>query len=219
MGGNSTKPSTGGAGKTDIADAIGDVEVTYVGREGSPKIQLKQLWADGPVVLVLFRRFGCSLCQMGAANINSLAPHFADKGYKIVGISTSMLGIKPFTEQGIFSRGEILLDPSKRTFDLLKLPTVGITTRFTAAMKALWKKAEDLGYGNNHRGDLTLLGAHFIIGKGGVTQYAHFQLPFDMEPDVDAMTAAAGLTKPPGGWITYPSAATITHGNYNFKAA
>lgn len=188
----------------DVPKRIANIEVSKM-PEGTPTL-CGSLWADQPVLLCMFRRWGCGICKMSAANISAAAPMLAQKNVKIVGFGVEALGFDEFFK-GRYFTGDLYVDAACKTYAALELRKNswrnfwGI---FGGNVMDFFNLSQKKGYENNLKGNLNQLGGTFLIMPDGSVPYAHFQSKESFEPDLLKILEVLGLI-PETDFELYPS--------------
>ena len=175
------------------------------------RVKCAALWAQQPVLLCMFRRWGCGICRMSAANISASKSLLATKNVKIVGFGVETFGFEDFEKGGYFD-GDLFVDVDAKAYAALELRKNswrnfwGI---FGGNIMSLFKFSQKKGYENNLKGNLNQLGGTFLIMPDGTVPYAHYQSKDSFEPDLLKIMEVLGIT-PPKDYELYPSYATCT---------
>ena len=180
----------------EIAKKLEDVMVTRYRDRG--QVRLGDLWKDQGVLLCMFRRWGCAMCRISAVNLSGLHPILDQHNFALIGIGVEELGIDEFIAEQFFS-GELHVDAARKTYTALDCKTNSwrnLWGLFDGILKFL-KFAEDKGYKNVLKGNMSQMGGTFLIGKGGKTLYEHFQTATSFEPDLKKIVEALGVELPP----------------------
>ena len=189
----------------NIAPHINDISIMHM--PDRKEVTCRSLWTkdasgvghDGPVLFILFRRFGCGLCQMLAMNFTALKPYFDAKNVKMVGVGVEEAGYINFVEKEYFKGGELYVDKKHLTYNALKTNRYGISnlwglTGGSEIMK-LYKISDKNGYSNDMKGDWNIHGGIFVVGAGGEkTLFSHLQDKTAMEPDMRKLMQSIGYT-------------------------
>ena len=187
----------------NIAATINDIPIKRM--SDRKEVPCRSIWSrdagghDGPVLFILFRRFGCSLCQMTAMNFSALKPFFDAKNVKMVGVGVEEAGYDNFVERGFFMGNELYVDKKHLTYNALKTTRYGIANLFgftgDSEIKKLFDIAAKNGYETDLRGDWSTYGGFFIIGpNGNKTLFSHLQDKTAMEPDMRKLMQSIGYT-------------------------
>jgi len=140
---------------------------------------------------------------MGAAALSKLKPYLATQNVRLIGIGADREGFDDFVRGGFFKNGDALyLDPTRKIYRALGLAEngccngcFGIFGSRSQISKYL-SMSQKKGFINNLRGDMTLMGGHFALQRGGEQAYAHYQTTEDMEPNHRQMCQSLGVTLP-----------------------
>ena len=196
----------------EIPNRIGKLFVTKM-----PEVevtQIQSLWAEQPVLLCMFRRWGCGICRMSAANISAIEPLLAEKNVRLVGFGVETLGFEEFFETRFFV-GELFVDEDKGAYKALELRQNSwrnLWGLLGGEIMKFFKLSQSKGFENNLKGDTNQLGGTFLIMPDGTVPYAHFQSKESFEPDLSAILQVLGVALPQE-WDLYPSYETCTKKN------
>jgi peroxiredoxin len=191
----------------DISKRLAKILVTKM-PDGTP-VTCGSLWANQPVLLCMFRRWGCGICRMSAANISAAAPLLAKKNVKVVGFGIETLGFEDFYK-GKYFTGDLFVDSDGKAYSALKLRKNSwrnLWGLMGGSIMDLFDQSKKKGFENNLKGNLTQLGGTFLIMPDGTVPYAHFQSNDSFEPDLLKIMEVLGLI-PPTDYEMYPSYAT-----------
>ena len=180
----------------DVAKKLKDIKVLRP--YDQQLVSLADMWKDGPVLLIMFRRWGCSLCRMSAVNISQLKPLLDTVGVRLVGVGVEQLGFQDFTNKGYFN-GELYIDEGKTAYKALSCETFTWKMLFSllmGALKDLVNITKEKGYEHNMQGEKFQLGGTFLIDKGGVELYSHYQTKLGFEPDIPKIIEALKVQLP-----------------------
>ncbi|XP_023220306.1 redox-regulatory protein FAM213A-like isoform X2 [Centruroides sculpturatus] len=147
-----------------------------------------ELWKDNGAVIMVVRRPGCFFCREEAAKISTLHPELKDMGIPLYAVVHEELGVKKFQP---YFKGEVFLDinrifygPKERRTLLLGLLRISV---WQNAYRT-WKN----GYKGNLKGDGSLLGGVFVLGKGnqGIL-YEYREKEFGDQANITEILSAA----------------------------
>ncbi|TPP59495.1 Prostamide/prostaglandin F synthase [Fasciola gigantica] len=137
-------------------------------------------------IIALFRRFGCKFCRLEAANLSSMKPALDKRRIRLIGISFDKDGVKEFTD-GNFFKGELYLDPDRKTYQTLSFKRVsmcsGFCSLFSKAGRKLNAEANAANISGNLSGDGWQTGGLLVVGKGGDILYQFAQEQVVNHPD------------------------------------
>ncbi len=136
-------------------------------------VQLGQLWAEQPVVLIHLRHFGCILCRHYAGALRDFHADFEALGVRLVAVGT---GGRQYARDFVTERKipyEVLVDKTMASHDVLRIkqgPFLGILKPrvLWAAVKAL-RAGEMQGKSGPNP---FKYGAAHVIGPGNLLHYA-----------------------------------------------
>lgn len=180
-----------------VADRLAKVQVLDMTTNGL--VTLGDLWASQTIVLCLFRRWGCSICKMGAGNLSALKPYCDKKNVVLVGIGVEKLGVEEWLLEGYF-KGPIFIDEPHAAYKAVSAKEVSwrnLWGIFDGAISKLGSLAGKKGYKNNFKGNTNQLGGTYVLAPGGNCLYAHVQTSSDFEPDLKKIAEVLQLELPP----------------------
>ncbi|CUG11878.1 Hypothetical protein, putative [Bodo saltans] len=191
----------------EIPKRLSNIEVIKM--PDGTKVTCASLWADQPVLLCMFRRWGCGICRMSAANISAAAPLLANKNVKIIGFGVEALGFEEFYKGKYFS-GDLYVDTETKAYAALELRKNSwrnLWGLLGGNIMDLFDLSKKKGFENNLKGNISQLGGTFLIMPDGSVPYSHFQSKDSFEPDLLKVMEVLGLI-PPTDYEMYPSYAT-----------
>jgi prostamide/prostaglandin F2alpha synthase len=186
-------------GSMDAAERLKDIIVNRASDD--QPLRLGDLWkgdAPGPVLLCLFRRWGCSLCRMHATQISSLKPYMEAKNVRVVGIGLERIGLEEFTEEGFFD-SPIYLDEGKQSYKALacaKNTWKNLWGLLSEDVNRLYQQSQKRGFKNNFSGNRNQLGVTLLIAPGGALMYGHYQSSESFEPNLRELLRSLGISLP-----------------------
>lgn len=160
-------------------------------------VRLCDLWNERPVLLCLFRRWGCSVCRMSAANIDCLKFKFDEHGVDVVGVGVTIVGIEEFVKNHFHS--EVLIDVNREAYTKLACQRNSwrnLWGLLSKDIRRLFKMSADRGYENNTVGDVQQFGGTLLFQKGGKCLYEHKQTGASFEPDLPKIVELLGGSIP-----------------------
>lgn len=194
--------SHGGSSCCDEDSCFGDInlslqdvqDVLLTDPFSTESMALKSLWKDSPVVLCLFRRFGCKFCRHSAVEISKIKPFLDETNVRLVAIGFDTTGLQSFVNGGYFA-GELLLDEEMKVYTGLRLNRLGFATTVEALMNPkVWKILKSVVITNpipgDFEGDGMQLGAVLVIDKGGEVMFEQKQRYFGEVPSQTELKAA-----------------------------
>jgi prostamide/prostaglandin F2alpha synthase len=187
-------------GSMEIAQRLQNVVVTGATADGQ-SLRLGDLWrpdAPGPVLICMFRRWGCGLCRMSAVQVSSLKPYLDPLNVQLIGLGVERVGVEEFIE-GNFFAGQLYLDENRQSYAALSCGKTswknlwGLLSDEISRLAPLMKRR---GFANNFQGDKNQLGGTFLLAPGGALLYGHYQTSTSFEPDLKGLTKALGIELP-----------------------
>lgn len=155
------------------------------------EVALSSTWADGPVVVVFQRYYGCPFCQLQVAQLAHEHDRFKDLGASVVLIGHGERDATKLTKA--FSDFKVLFDPDLAAYEAFGL---GRGTLMQVAGPRLWApmaKANltpGVRQGGVQGGDYFQLPGTFIVNAEGIITYAHRNVTAADFPVNDVVVAA-----------------------------
>ena len=157
------------------------------------RVELRDRWRDGPLVVMFMRHFGCPFCREHLMRMGQALPRFEAAGAQLVAIF--QYGAEA-TEAFCASRKvpfDCLGDPLREGFTEVSLG------RGNRKQLLSWRIAK--GYVRNARegnagvgakgGDYAQMPGTFVIGEDGRLRFAHYNASSDDNPSVELVLEAA----------------------------
>eukprot|EP00850_Spirogloea_muscicola_P016187 SM000130S27074 [mRNA] locus=s130:53679:55208:+ [translate_table: standard] len=204
-----------------LAKKLGDVEVRQVVGPGADddRVKLSTFWQDQPVLLHLLRRFGCTLCRGGAADLSRAIPLLRASGVRVVGIGLEELGVGEFVANGFWG-GELYIDDGKEAYRALELKKYGVLKGLYTVLfdrRTHERARETSSTPGDLKGDGMQLGATFAIDQGGAQLLDYRQTCFSDHVTPEQVLTAFGIDaallppKPPKPKVKAASIASTTN--------
>jgi peroxiredoxin len=155
-------------------------------------MQLGQLWAERPVVLIHLRHFGCILCRHYAGALRDFHADFEALGVRLVAVGT---GGRQYAREFVAERKipyEVLVDKHMASHEVIRVkqgPFVGILKP-----RVLWAAVKALRFGElqGKTGPNPFkFGAAHVIGPGNVLHYAWINDDYHDNTPVEELLAIA----------------------------
>lgn len=188
----------------DIPRRLCDIEVLKVPDE--KRVKVGTLWKERPVLLCMFRRWGCGICRMSAANLSAAAPLLEAKGVQLAGFGIERIGFEDFYKGGYFT-GDLYIDVDTKAYKALELRENSwrnLWGLLDGGVLKLFNLSKEKGYENNLQGNINQLGGTFLIMPDGSVPYAHFQSKDSFEPDLFKIMEVLDVV-PPQDYELYPA--------------
>ena len=154
-------------------------------------ILFKSLWENNERSLMLItflRRFGWSLCRMGALDLSENVNLLNEKYPNIIGaaaIGLANLDYEDFVKGNYFNIGKIYIDKKKATYESLDLEKMTFLSGFGMLDPRVYMygyKASKKGISGNMKGDGFQLGGTFIVDKKGNIIFSYVQQSYTDHP-------------------------------------
>ena len=163
-------------------------------------ILFKDLWekSERPLILIHWlRRFGWSLCMMGAADLSASVKKINEENNNILDYATiglSYLDYNIFEENNYVENGKIYIDEKKNSYKLMNFSSLGFFSGYgmmnpMVYIRAMAAKAR--GFIGNMQGDGFQLGGTVIIDRLGNIIFTHKQSNYTDYPKEEALVKAA----------------------------
>lgn len=149
-------------------------EITLPDQDGR-SIRMRELWRDGPAVIVWLRQFGCPFCRAYAVELNRAQNRFTEAGARLVAI-----GQGTPEEAGRFRRRlriglQVLTDADRVTYLWAgtKLATLDELIGPLMVGRALVRMARQRVVVGHNTADEAQLGGSIVVTADGRVPFAH----------------------------------------------
>eukprot|EP01135_Chromosphaera_perkinsii_P006368 Nk52_evm97s485 gene=Nk52_evmTU97s485 len=182
---------------TQVGEIAANVVLRSVqGSSGEADVVFKDLYKEGPVAVVLLRRFGCALCRNASLKFDAYKEDFDKVGVRVVGVGLEKLGLEEFVE-GKYWNSDLMIDESKALYNDLGCKRNTIWNGFGMFNSGFWKGVkESKNVDGNLQGDGWQMGGAFVIDKEGKFLYSFRQSNYGEHADPIAMLKALGVESP-----------------------
>ncbi|KJE92131.1 hypothetical protein CAOG_03149 [Capsaspora owczarzaki ATCC 30864] len=169
------------------------------------ELVLADMWKDQRVLLILLRRFGCSLCHEQASHVLEIKPQLDAAGVKIVLVGT---GNRYFAEKFIENvpgngqrfPAEVYIDPEQTAYKARGLQRVGLLHFLSWTAISEWRKANKNHPNADLQGDGLQTGGIYLVGPGADSAihfaFNEYDHPVGTLVDNDQILAAVKATQP-----------------------
>mmetsp|Transcript_13538 Transcript_13538/g.17649 ORF Transcript_13538/g.17649 Transcript_13538/m.17649 type:complete len:238 (-) Transcript_13538:647-1360(-) len=159
--------------------------------------ELKSLWKEAPVVLHLFRRFGCALCRNTALKISSMQPILNQNGVQLVGVGLSFSSLDGMLKGNYWKSNKLFVSEGAELHKALGLQNASWTQVISLLETNIEAKENGVvgEYRNLNNG--RRLGALFVISKKGDMLYEWRQKRFVESPPKQEVYKALGISTGP----------------------
>jgi peroxiredoxin len=176
-----------------VGDAFPDL--TLESTEGS--VRLSERWADGPLVVVFMRHFGCAFCREHLILLGQRHDDIRAAGGEVVAIfQYSAESTQSFCD----SRGvpfDCLGDPARVGYRAVGLGRGPRSEYLGWNVSRKWRRANKVGARVGiPRGDVAQRPGTFVVDTDGRTAFAHYNRDSTDNPSVDAVLDAVAVVAP-----------------------
>lgn len=179
-------------GNMDLLKKISrNVLLNYASKE---EVAFETVWKDRACVVTFLRRFGWSLCRLGAKELSDIKPLLDEHDVRLIGVGLEELGVEEFVS-GKFFDGELFLDTQKKSYEAMGFKRFGFLASIPELLKKLTRdasaRADARGISGNLSGDGMQTGGTIVVSKGGSeVLYLFKQQSFaDHAPNEDILKA------------------------------
>jgi len=168
-----------------------NVLLNYASKE---EVAFETLWQDRACVVTFLRRFGWSLCRLGAKELSDIKPLLDQHDVRLIGVGLEEFGVEEFVA-GKFFDGELFLDTQKKSYEAMGFKRFGYLASIPELLKKITRdvsaRAEARGISGNLSGDGMQTGGTIVVSKGGTeVLYLFKQTTFaDHAPNEDILKA------------------------------
>lgn len=158
------------------------------------EVVFESLWRERACVVTFLRRFGWSLCRLGAKELSDIKPLLDEHNVRLVGIGLEELGVEDFVA-GNFFDGELFLDTQQKSYEAMGFKRFGKLASIPELIKKITRdessRASERGISGNFAGDGMQTGGTIVVSKGGAeVLYLFKQTSFaDHAPNEDILKA------------------------------
>jgi len=176
-----------------------NVLFNYASKE---EVAFETLWQEKACVITFLRRFGWSLCRLGAKEISDIKPLLDEHDVRLIGVGLEELGVEEFVAEKFFD-GELFLDTKKKSYEDMGFKRFGMLAAIPELLKKITRdassRADARGISGNMAGDGMQTGGTIVVNKGGSeVLYLFKQTTFaDHAPNEDILKA---LGIQPAAW-------------------
>jgi len=144
-----------------------NVLVNYTSKE---EVAFETLWQERACVVTFLRRFGWSLCRLGAKELSDIKPVLDEHDVRLIGVGLEEFGVEEFVA-GKFFDGELFLDTQKKSYEAMGFKRFGFLAAIPELLKRLTRdasaRADARGITGNLAGDGMQTGGTIVVSKGG----------------------------------------------------
>jgi len=144
-----------------------NVLLNYATKE---EVAFETLWQERACVVTFLRRFGWSLCRLGAKELSDIKPLLDEHDVRLIGIGLEEFGVEEFVA-GKFFDGELFLDTQKKSYEAMGFKRFGFLAAIPELLRKLTRdasaRADARGITGNLSGDGMQTGGTIVVSKGG----------------------------------------------------
>jgi len=144
-----------------------NVLLNYASKE---EVAFETLWQDRACVITFLRRFGWSLCRLGAKELSDIKPLLDEHEVRLIGVGLEEFGVEEFVA-GNFFDGELFLDTQKKSYEDMGFKRFGYLASIPELLKKITRdvsaRASARGISGNMSGDGMQTGGTIVVSKGG----------------------------------------------------
>ena len=159
-------------GTPEGIDALAEIALPD---EDAQRVRLRDLWREGPAVIVWLRQFGCPFCRAYSVELNRTRDRFADAGARLV-----LIGQGTPVDAARFRRHlgvdlQILTDADRATYLWAgtKLATLDELIGPLVVARALARMARQRVFIGHNTADEAQLGGSIVVTPDGHVPFAH----------------------------------------------
>lgn len=175
-------------------------EITLPDQDGR-STRMRDLWRDGPAVIVWLRQFGCPFCRAYAVELNRARTRFADAGARLILVGQGTPADADRFRRHLGIELQVLTDADRVTYLWAgtKLATLDELIGPLVVGRALVRMARERVVIGHNTADEAQLGGSIVVTPGGQVLFAHISRDASdvaSPADILAAVAAVGLAAP-----------------------
>ena len=149
-------------------------EITLPDQDGRP-VRFRDLWREGPAVIVWLRQFGCPFCRSYAVRLNRARAGFAAAGARLALIGQGTPDDAARFRRHLRIELQVLADADRVTYLWAgtKIATLDELVSPVVVGRALLAMARDRVVIGHNTADEAQLGGSIVVGPGGEIALAH----------------------------------------------
>jgi prostamide/prostaglandin F2alpha synthase len=149
-------------------------EVTLPDQGGSP-VRLRDLWRDGPAVIVWLRQFGCPFCRAYAVQLDRARNRFAEAGARLVLIGQGTPNDATRFRRHLRIELQVLTDVDRVTYLWAgtKLATLDELIGPVVVVRGLLAMARTQVFLGHNTADEAQLGGSIVVLPDGTIPFSH----------------------------------------------
>jgi len=154
-----------GATVTDL-----ELDLLTIGR-----VSFKQLYQQGPVIIIFYRGYWCPVCNKYLKNLVDSVPILEEAGAKLIAISPNLPENVQKTQEKYESTLHFALDTSGALMQAFKVQ-FAVTSSYQKKIKTFL--STDIAEANGQEDAYLPVPATFIINRQGIVVWRHFDLDY-----------------------------------------
>lgn len=168
-------------------------EISLPDQDGRP-VRFRDLWRDGPAVIVWLRQFGCPFCRAYAVQLNRSQPRFAAAGARLILVGQGTPDDAAQFRQRFRIELPVLADADRVTYLWAgtKIATLDELIGPLVAGRALLAMARERVVIGHNTADEAQLGGSIVVRPDGAIGFAHISRDASDMAGPDELFAAVG---------------------------
>jgi peroxiredoxin len=149
-------------------------EISLPDQDGSP-VRFRDLWRDGPAVIVWLRQFGCPFCRAYSVQLNRASSHFAAAGARLTLVGQGTPGDAARFRERMGIDLQVLADRDRVTYLWAgtKIATLDELIGPIVVGRALLAMARERVVIGHNTADEAQLGGSIVVSPGGTVAFTH----------------------------------------------
>jgi peroxiredoxin len=159
------------------------------------RLELRQAWAGGPVLLTFLRHFGCIFCREWLVQLEAHAPQLQAAGLRIVAVGIGEARHARRYGPRLAPSVTTYTTPDASAHAAFGLAPAGVAQFANPRVAAAGLRAVLRGQLQGQAtGETRILGATFVVNRGGLIRFAHYDAFAGDHADLSAALRAAQRT-------------------------
>jgi len=166
-------------------------EISLPDQDGCP-VRFRDLWRDGPAVIVWLRQFGCPFCRAYSAQLNRASARFAAAGARLTLVGQGTPGDAAHFRQRMRIDLQVLADRDRVTYLWAgtKIATLDELVGPVVVGRALVAMARERVLIGHNTADEAQLGGAIVVSPGGTIAFTHISRDASDMASPDTLLAA-----------------------------